>query len=61
MSKAPVTRSEWSSENLPEGITLSKDGILTGCPTVAGSYTCEISVTTNWGTTSKTISIRVTE
>lgn len=57
---APVTRVLWTCEDLPEGLTLSADGKLSGRPTVAGTYTCAVNVTTNWGTASKTINIRVT-
>ncbi len=59
-SNAPVTRAVWTCEDLPEGLTLSADGKLSGRPTVAGTYTSTVNVTTNWGTASKTINIRVT-
>ena len=59
--KPPVTRAVWSCEGLPEGLTLSKNGILSGRPTTIGNYTCTVSVTTNWGTATKTINIQVTE
>lgn len=58
---APVTRVLWTCEDLPEGLTLSADGKLSGRPTVAGTYTCAVQVTTNWGTSTKNITIRVTE
>lgn len=58
---APVTRAVWTCDNLPAGLTLSADGKLSGHPTTAGSYACAITVTTNWGSASKTINIRVTE
>lgn len=60
-SNAPVTRVLWQCDNLPDGLTLSADGKLSGRPTTAGSYACTFTVTTNWGTASKIINIRVTE
>ena len=56
---APVTRAAWSAEGLPEGMTLSESGQLTGHPTTAGSYDTTITVTTNWGTASKKVRIIV--
>ena len=56
---APVTRASWSCANLPEGLTLSSSGQLTGHPTTAGTYDCDVTVATNWGTDTKTIKIVV--
>ena len=50
---APVTRVSWSAENLPDGLSLSESGVLSGHPTTAGSYESTVTVTTNWGTASK--------
>ena len=58
-SNAPVTRVEWSCNNVPEGLTLSSSGLLSGRPTAAGSYNCEFQVTTNWNTATKIINIIV--
>ena len=60
-SNAPVTRAVWTCTDLPNGLTLSADGKLSGRPTTAGTYTCTVQVATNWGTATKNISIRVTE
>lgn len=60
-SNAPVTHVLWQCDNLPAGLTLSPDGKLFGRPTATGSYTCLVRVTTNWGSATKTINIRVTE
>ena len=60
-SNAPVTRVAWSCNNLPEGLTLSSSGVLSGHPTTAGTYNCDVSVATNWGTATKTIKITVSE
>ena len=54
---APVTRAVWSAEGLPDGLSLSESGVLTGHPTTAGSYESTVTVTTNWGTATKTIGI----
>ena len=59
VSNAPVSRAAWSCENLPDGLTLSSAGILSGHPTTAGTYECEFSVATNWGTATKTVRIVV--
>lgn len=56
---APVTRASWSAEGLPEGVTLSESGVLTGHPTTAGTYDSTVTVTTNWGTVTKVIRIVV--
>ena len=56
---APVTRAAWTCENLPAGVSLSSSGVLSGHPTTAGTYDCDVSVATNWGTDSKTIRIVV--
>ena len=59
VGNAPVSRVEWSCENLPGGLTLSSAGILSGHPTTAGTYECLFTVTTNWGIDSKTVNIVV--
>ena len=59
VNNAPVSRAAWSCENLPEGLTLSSAGVLSGHPTTAGTYECEFSVDTNWGTATKTVRIVV--
>lgn len=56
-NNAPVTRAIWSCNNLPQGLTLSQSGLLTGHPTKAGTYDCNFSVSTNWGTANKTLRI----
>ena len=55
----PVRTVRWSCANLPEGLTLSASGRLTGTPEVEGEYDCVFTVTTNWGTDTKTIRIVV--
>ena len=58
-SNAPITRAVWSCEKLPEGLTLSSSGVLSGHPTTAGTYNCNVQVATNWGTATKTIKITI--
>lgn len=60
-NNAPVTRVTWHCDNLPDGLTLSESGQLSGHPTTAGSYACSITVNTNWGTDARVINIRVVE
>ena len=58
-NNAPVSRAAWSCANLPEGLTLSSAGVLSGHPTTTGTYECLFTVTTNWGIDSKTVKIVV--
>lgn len=58
-SNAPVTHTAWACETLPDGLTLSSTGLLSGHPTTAGTYDCIFSVATNWGTATKTVRIVV--
>lgn len=56
-SSAPVKFAVWSCNNLPDGLTLSESGVLSGTPTVTGTFNCNISLNTNWGTANKSIRI----
>lgn len=58
-SNVLVTRVLWSCEDLPTGLTLSTDGKLSGIPTTTGIYNCNVQVSTNWGTATRTITIIV--
>ena len=58
---APVSRVAWSCKNLPAGLTLSESGLLSGRPTTGGTYECDFSVATNWGTATKTVRIVVAD
>ncbi len=60
-NNAPVSHVLWQCNNLPPGLTLSADGKLSGRPTAVGNYACSVAVTTNWGSVTKYICIRVTE
>ena len=60
-NNAPVTRAVWSSSNLPDGLTLSESGLLTGHPSQAGTFKCNVSLATNWGNDSKSINIIIRE
>lgn len=61
MSNAPVNYTIWSGEILPEGLSLSESGLLTGRPTVSGSYQSQIQLRTNWGVATKTINLTIEE
>lgn len=55
-----ITSVVWSAVNLPDGLVLGEStGIISGTPTTPGSYTTNVTVTTNWGTDTKAISIIV--
>ena len=56
-NNAPITRVTWSCNNLPDGLTLSPSGLLSGHPTTAGTFDCNFSVSTNWGIDNKSIRI----
>ena len=56
-SSAPVKFANWSSNNLPQGLTLSQSGLLEGTPTVTGTFDCNVSLSTNWGTANKSLRI----
>ena len=46
--------------NLPAGLGLSRNtGEISGTPTTAGTYDCDVTVATNWGTAAKIIRITV--
>ena len=56
-----ITSVVWSAENLPEGLSINADtGVISGTPTVQpGTYTANVTVTTNYGTDTKAITINV--
>ena len=56
-----ITNVEWSATGLPAGLSINKDtGVISGTPTVEpGTYTATITVTTNYGTDTKDITIIV--
>ncbi len=41
------------------GLTISNTGLISGRPTITGTYICNVSVNTNWGITNKEITITV--
>ena len=56
-NSAPVSFALWSDNGLPDGLSLSSSGLLSGTPTIAGTYNCYVNVRTNWGSANKTIRI----
>lgn len=56
-----ITYVRWSAVGLPDGLTINENtGVISGTPNVQpGTYTATITVTTNYGSDSKTITIVV--
>jgi hypothetical protein len=56
-----ITSSNWSSSNLPSGLALNAaTGVISGTPNVQpGVYTANVSVSTNYGSDSKPITVNV--
>ena len=56
-----ITSVKWSSTALPNGLSLdSATGTVSGTPNVQpGSYSANVSVTTNYGSDSKPISVNI--
>ena len=56
-----ITLSNWSSSGMPSGLALNAaTGVVSGTPNVQpGSYSANVSVTTNYGSDSKPITINV--
>ena len=56
-----ITMSNWSASALPSGLALNAaTGVISGSPNVQpGSYSANVSVTTNYGSDSKPITINV--
>jgi hypothetical protein len=53
---APIT---FSGIDLPAGITVNTDGLISGTPTVAGSFTATLTATNAGGATDQTVSFTV--
>lgn len=62
MSKI-ITSSIWSADDVPDGLTFDKDlGVFSGTPNVpVGEYVVPVSVSTNYGSNAKDITILVEE
>jgi hypothetical protein len=59
-ASAGTTPYTWSGSGLPPGLTLSSAGVLSGIPTVGGTYSATITVTDKAGATgSKTFTISI--
>ena len=56
----PITRADWSIENLPDGLSFnSTTHSISGRPTTAGTFVATVHLTTNWGTTSQNITFTI--
>ena len=62
MSKI-ITSSIWNAQNVPDGLTFDSDlGVFSGTPNLpVGEYVVPVSVTTNYGSDSKDVTILVEE
>ena len=56
-----ITSVLWEASGLPDGLTInSSTGVISGTPTAEpGTYTVYITVTTNYGTDTKPITINI--
>ena len=56
-----ITSVNWTATNLPTGLSIAQStGTITGTPNVQpGDYTASVTVTTNYGTDTENITIRV--
>ena len=54
----PIT---WSAENLPDGITLSTNGYISGTPTESGRFSVKITATNSAGSDTKTLSLTIAD
>ena len=56
-----ITTSNWSSTGLPTGLALNANtGVVSGTPNVQpGDYPAQVSVTTNYGSDTETVTVRV--
>ncbi|MBR1604428.1 MAG: putative Ig domain-containing protein [Synergistaceae bacterium] len=60
MATGAITSVVWSAINLPDGLSINAStGVISGTPTTPGTYTPVITVTTNWGSDTKAITINV--
>ena len=58
---ATGTSITWSADNLPDGLTLSTSGYLSGTPTTAGTYSITVQASNSAGKDSATLSLTITE
>lgn len=59
-SVGAITSVAWSATDMPEGLTIAAaTGVISGTPTTPGTYTPTLTVVTNWGTDTETITINV--
>jgi len=63
LSATGTTPIKWSiiSSNLPDGMTLSGNGEITGTPTASGTFSFTVNATNNAGSATKALSITISE
>ena len=49
----------WTAENLPDGLTCSSSGVVSGTPTVSGTFSVKITASNSAGNVSKTLQLSV--
>ena len=52
----PIT---WTASNLPDGLSISTSGKISGTPTTAGSYSVKLTASSSTGTASVTLTLKV--
>ena len=60
MSEPVISYVSWSGRNLPSGVNITEDdGVISGTPTIPGKYDSQITVKTDWGSSTEVVNITV--
>ena len=51
----------WTAENLPDGLTCSSSGTISGTPSISGTFSIKITASNSAGSVSKTLQIKIQE
>lgn len=55
-----INQSSWAADNLPLGVTFDSDaGVFSGTPVLVGEYDMPVTVTTEYGSDTKNVSIKI--
>lgn len=54
---APISRTTFSASNLPNGLSISQQGVVTGSLSTTGTTVTAVTATTNYGSTTENIKI----